>query len=137
MKGLSTMADEKSERRYDLESRLINFAVICLDVVDKLPKSLGAQTLARQLSKSGTSPALNYGEAQAAESNRDFLHKIKICLKELRESQICLQIILRKSYLDSETVGPAMREASELVAIFTKSVQTTKGKIASKAKGKM
>ena len=129
------MGDEKPERKYDLEDRLINFAVLCLDVVDKLPKSLGAQTLARQLSKSGTSPALNYGEAQAAESNRDFLHKIKICLKELRESQICLRVILRKSYLNSETVGPAMQEASELVAIFTRSVQTTKARIASKAKG--
>ena len=134
---MSIMEDEKPERKYDLEDRLINFAVMCLDVVDKLPKSLGAQTLARQLSKSGTSPALNYGEAQAAESNRDFLHKIKICLKELRESQICLQIILRKSYLDSEIMISVMQEASELVAIFTKSVQTTQTKIASKNKSEM
>ncbi len=99
------MGDERLERKYDLEDRLINFAVTCFDVVDKLTKSLGAQAFARQLSKTGTSPALNYGEAQAAESNRDFLHKIKVCLKELRESQICLTIILRKSYLDLEIVG--------------------------------
>lgn len=121
------MPAEKSDRNYDLEDRLINFAVMCLDVVDKLPKNLGAQALASQLSRSGTSPALNYGEAQAAESNRDFLHKIKICLKELRESQVCLKIIVKKRYLENVELLTVTKEVSELVAIFTKSTQTVKG----------
>ena len=121
------MPAEKSDRNYDLEDRLINFAVMCLDVVDKLPKNLSAQALASQLSRSGTSPALNYGEAQAAESNRDFLHKIKICLKELRESQVCLKIIVKKRYLENVELLTVTKEVSELVAIFTKSTQTVKG----------
>ena len=105
--------------QYDLEDRLIAFAVTILDLVEQLPRSKGAQILATQLCRSGTSPALNYGEAQAAESDRDFLHKFKVCLKELRESQICLKIIARKPYLPEDIVSPALLESSELVAMFT------------------
>ncbi len=109
---------------YNLEKRLITFAVKVLTLVDRLPKSGGAIVLARQLSKSGSSPALNYGEAQAAESPRDFIHKMKVCLKELRESQICLKIIKQKPYLEQSLVSPVLLECGELVAIFVASVQT-------------
>ena len=111
--------------KYDLEERLIEFAVLSLGIANSLPVTAGGQQLAFQLSKSGTSPALNYGEAQSAESRRDFIHKIKIILKELRETGICLKIISR-SFNSKETsrVESAIREADELISIFVKSVKT-------------
>jgi len=97
-----------------------------LNLTDKLPKTGGALALAKQISRSGTSPALNYGEVQAAESPKDFIHKMKVCLKELRETQVCLKIIKLKPYLDQKTVDPVLRECGELVAIFVTSVETAK-----------
>jgi four helix bundle protein len=78
-------------RKFDLEDRLVDFSVLMLRVADALPKSYAGQHLSGQLTRSGTSPALNYGEAQSGESRKDFIHKVKICLKELRESQVCLK----------------------------------------------
>jgi len=114
----------ESTKNYDLEERLINFSVSILNLIENMPQSFGAMSLSKQLSRSGTSPALNYGEAQAAESGRDFLHKMKICLIELRETQICLKIIRQKPYLPNEKVDPVLDECSQLVAIFTKSIAT-------------
>ncbi len=114
----------ESTKSYDLEERLINFSVSILNLLENMPQSFGAMSLSKQLARSGTSPALNYGEAQAAESGKDFIHKMKICLKELRESQICLKIIQRKPYLPDEKVTPVLDECSQLVAIFTKSIST-------------
>lgn len=75
---------ENEKPKYDLEDRLVKFACKCLDVCDILPASKAGQNLEYQLCKSGTAPALLYGEAQAAESRADFIHKMKIALKELR-----------------------------------------------------
>ena len=72
--------------KHDLEERLIDFAVTIVEIAETMPDSKAANHLAGQLLRSGTSPALNYGEAQSAESRKDFIHKIKIVLKELRES---------------------------------------------------
>jgi len=83
-------------KKYDLEERLIEFSLLILDIVEKLPDTKSGNHFAGQLLRSGTSPALNYGEAQVAESRNDFIHKMKICLKELKESYIALQIIKRK-----------------------------------------
>ena len=115
---------ENQSRRYDLEERLIDFAVIILDLCELLPQNFAAKHLGGQLVRSGTSPALNYGEAQAAESKADFLHK----LKELRESQICLKIISKKKYIKGEKEQPVLKECSGLVAIFTKSIETANRK---------
>ena len=111
---------------YDLENRLIDFTVLILDLSEKLPNTFGAITLNKQIMRSGTSPALNYGEAQSAESPRDFLHKLKICLKEMRETQISLKTIRRKAYCAIEYVDRVLNECNELVAIFQTSVQTKK-----------
>ena len=72
------------------------FSILILDVIEQLPNDKIGNHLGGQLLRSGTSPALNYGEAQSAESRNDFIHKMKICLKELRETGICLNIIIRK-----------------------------------------
>ncbi len=108
---------------YNLEERLIQFAVEALTTAEKLPSSQGARVLCHQLCKSCTSPALNYAEAQAAESDRDFLHKMRICLKELRETQVCLRIIAKKPYVNPTLVEPVLNECSELVAMFVAGVR--------------
>ena len=111
--------------KFDLEQRLINYAVLVIKIVKLLPNNNEGQVLAKQLAKSGTSPALNYGEAQSAESRKDFIHKSKIVLKELRESLICIKIINKSNLtLDKKLVQEAIMESNELISIFVKSVQT-------------
>jgi len=87
------------ERKYDLEERLIDFASDIIDVGEALPKTFAGNHLGGQLIRSGTSPALHYGEAQGAESRNDFIHKMKVCLKGLRETLNCLRLINRKNGL--------------------------------------
>ena len=86
------------ERKFDLDERLIDFASNIIDVSESLPLSIGGKHIAGQLVRSGTAPALHYGEAQGAESRRDFIHKIKVGLKELRETFNCLRIIKKKGW---------------------------------------
>jgi len=115
-------------REYDLEDRLIRFAVTIIDVVETLPNTRAARHIGGQLVRSGTSPAPNYGEAQSAESRRDFVHKMKIILKELRESRIWLRIILAKRYLSSAQMNAVLPECEELIRIFVKSIATASAK---------
>jgi four helix bundle protein len=111
-----------------LEDRLVDFAVRTIHVVEALPETRAGKHIAGQLVRSGTSPALNYGEAQSAESREDFLHKMKVCLKELRETMICLKIIVRKPLCTMARVGPLQKECDELISIFVKSIQTASRK---------
>ncbi len=113
-------------KKYNLEDRLVRFACICLDVCDLLPNTKAAQNLAYQLSKSSTATALVYGEAQGAESPADFIHKMKIVLKEIRESRINLRIIIEKPIAVDEKVSSVLKECNELMAIFLKSIDTAK-----------
>ncbi|MCU0415249.1 MAG: four helix bundle protein [Ignavibacteriaceae bacterium] len=109
----------------DLEERLINFAVLVIEIANDLPITKVGNHLSGQLVRSGTSSALNYGEAQSGESRKDFIHKIKIVLKELRETLICLKIIDRTNILSSkEKLYVALKENDELISIFVKSVET-------------
>ena len=117
-------------REYDLEQRLIEFATDIIDLTSKLPKDIASKHMATQLLRSGTSPALNYGEAQASESKRDFVHKMRICLKELRESSINLQIIIKSGLAnDISEIQQVLKECTELVAIFTTSIKTASKKL--------
>jgi four helix bundle protein len=94
----------------DLEDRLIDFAVRVVNVVEALPDSKAGNHIARQLVRSGTSPAPNYGEAQSAESRRDFIHKMKIALKELRETLIWLKIIERQPLCEPKKMTEIIAE---------------------------
>jgi four helix bundle protein len=115
------------ERKYDLEERLIGFALEISKVVDMLPNSKLGNHLAGQLVRSGTSPAFNYGEAQSAESTNDFIHKIKIILKELRETRVGLILIQRAKLIgDSDIVSSVIAENNQLIAIFVKSIETAR-----------
>ncbi len=108
----------------DLEDRLIDFAVRIIKVVEAMPNTKAGNHIAGQLLRSGTSPAPNYGEALSAESRKDFIHKMKIALKELRESLVWLKVIERKPLCAPDKVKNILKECNELIAIFTSSVKT-------------
>ncbi|MFY7735020.1 MAG: four helix bundle protein [Bacteroidia bacterium] len=113
------------KRKFDLEDRLIDFAIKVIAIVELIPASRAGNHIAGQLVRSGTSPALNYGEAQSAESRNDFIHKMKICLKELRETKISLKIIYKKPLIQElEIVQKLITENDELISIFMKSIST-------------
>ncbi len=114
------------QRKFDLEDRLVAFADRVITVSENLPDTRSANYLASQILRSGTSPALNYGEAQSAESPKDFVHKLRIILKELRETSISLKVLNKRSLL---TDAALIQESSELVAIFTKSITTAKTRL--------
>ena len=119
-----------TKRNFDLENRLIDFAIRISEVVESLPKTKLANQVGSQMIKSGTSPALNYGEAQSAESQNDFIHKMKVVLKELRETYVCLKIIIRKPLITPVSkLDSILQENNELISIFVKSIETaTKNK---------
>jgi four helix bundle protein len=117
----------KDNRKFDIEERLIDFAVRIIRTAESLPKTKAGNHIAGQLTRCGTSPAPNYGEAQSAESISDFIHKMKICLKELRETRVCLLMIIRAHLIKPESkLKPLIDENNELISIFVKSINTAK-----------
>ena len=108
----------------DIEKRLIAFSVRVITMAESLPSGAAAKHLGLQIIRSASSPALNYGEAQNAESIDDFVHKMKICLKELRETFICLKIIEQLVWFPDGKLSPLLDENNELIAIFTASAKT-------------
>jgi four helix bundle protein len=116
------------ERKFDLNERLIGFASIVIDIAEGLPKSIAGSHLAGQLIRSGTAPCLQYGEAQSAESRADFIHKMKISAKELRETHNCLRLIKKKNWYAEETLVQAIDENNQLISIFVKSIETAQKK---------
>ncbi|NOZ23043.1 MAG: four helix bundle protein [Planctomycetes bacterium] len=119
------MTKGRAERKYDLENRLVEFAVRIIDVVNALSKARTGSHIADQLIRCGTSPAANYGEAQAAESRNDFVHKMKVALKELRETRVWLLIIQRCALVKTpDKLDPLLGECDELIAIFVASIGT-------------
>lgn len=116
--------------KFDLEERLIDFAVQSMEIAELISNSYAGRHLGGQLIRSGTSGALNYGEVQGSESQKDFVHKMKIILKELRESHVCLKIIKRKSMVRQEDkLEKALKECNELIAIFVSSCKTAQQKL--------
>ena len=111
--------------KYDLEERLIDFSVLIIEIVNEMPNSKAGNHLSGQLVRSGTSVSLNYGEAQSAESRKDFIHKMKVILKELRETFVCMKIIHRcKLYKTENKIIKVKKENNELISIFVKSIET-------------
>ena len=115
--------------KWDLEDRLIDFAILIIDISESLPNTKAGNHLAGQIIRSGTSPALNYGEAQDAESNQDFIHKIKIILKELRETFVALKIIKKAElYENEDKLKITLKENDELIAIFVATIKTARSR---------
>jgi four helix bundle protein len=117
------------ERKYDLEDRLVSFAIETLDYCEGLPYNIIINSLIRQLVRSATAPALMYGEVQGAESRADFIHKMKLILKELRETRICFRILSAKSPTPGDKSIALLKECNELIGIFSAGIKTAKSKI--------
>lgn len=117
----------------DIQERLVDLAVSLLKLVSTLPKDDTGKHISKQLLRSGTSPAANYSEARAAESRKDFVHKLKISLKELNETAIWLLIIEKSQLMDKNRVAFLRSECNELSRILNASIRTTL--INAKAKG--
>jgi four helix bundle protein len=117
-------------RKFDLEERLPEFTSAVIDLTEKLPSSRAGNHVAGQILRSGTSPYPNHGEAEAAESREDFIHKLKICLKELRETRRWARLINHKQWAKGNpTLLFVLRESEELIRIFFSSVQTAQKNI--------
>jgi len=114
---------------FDLEERLLDYAARIMRVAEKLPNTRAGNHVAAQLLRCGTSPLPNHGEAQAAESPRDFIHKMRICLKELRETRRWLKLIQRVPMARSPgQVEPLLEETESLIKIFFASIRTAQKK---------
>jgi len=112
----------------ELQNRLINFAVRILALAESLSNTSAGRHIRGQIIKSGTSPAENYSEARGAESNSDFIHKHKIVFKELNETEVWLQIILRRKMLEENKLKLIIKENSELCKIIATTIKTAKHK---------
>lgn len=111
----------------ELQERLIDFSVKIIKLTDTLKKNRAGIALVDQISRSSISSALNYGEASGAESSRDFLHKMQIVLKELKETWVALRIIEKASLSSNqELLTSATDECNQLISIFVKSITTSK-----------
>jgi four helix bundle protein len=117
----------KECREFDLEERLIDFAVRVIRTSESLPKTKIGNHISGQLIRSGTSPASNYGEAQSAESRADFIHKMRVALKELRETRIWLLIIMKAKLIKPVSkLDALLDENNQLISIFVTSISTAK-----------
>jgi four helix bundle protein len=117
--------DKDTAKKYDLSERLIDFAVRIIELVEKLPKSLAGRHVGGELLRCGTSPAPNHAEAQGAESRKDFVHKMSIGMKELRETRVWLKITQRKVAKGIEkNLEWLLNESDELIKIFVSSIRT-------------
>ena len=113
-----------------MEERLLDYAAEIVRLTGRLPHSRAGNHVAGQLLRSGTSPLPNHGEAQAAESRDDFVHKLSICLKELRESRRWLRLMLRVPLTrEAKPVEALVSETEELIRIFAKSIRTAKSAV--------
>jgi four helix bundle protein len=110
--------------KFDLEDRLLEFAVRLTKLVDALPNSRTGNHVAGQLLRCGTSPFANHGEVQAAESRNDFVHKLGVCFKELKEVRRWLRFIGRIELVPAKRLRPLLIENEELIRIFSASIRT-------------
>ena len=121
------MSDGKnSQPKFDLGNRLEEFGVLIVGIAEKMPNTRAGSYISTQLIRSGLSPIFNYGEAQSAESRNDFVHKLKIVTKELRETKAAFKLTYRLGLLKDDSVTTSIKESDELIAIFVKSIETAK-----------
>ena len=115
----------KGKRVSDLEERLLEFAANIIDLTDSLPNTRSGNHIAGQLLRCGASPLSNHGEVETAESRKDFLHKLRICLKELRETKRWLRLVGRiKELGPPANFTVCLNEIEGLIRIFLASIRT-------------
>lgn len=111
--------------KFNLEERLLEFAARIIRVSESMKRSRAGNHIADQLLRSGTSPFGHHGEAEGAESRDDFIHKLKVCYKELRESRRWLRLVQKAELIARPTLLESLlNEADELVRIFASSIRT-------------
>ena len=113
----------------DIEERLVEFAVQVVKLCGRLPNTQAGGHIAGQLLRSGTAPAAHYAEARGAESTRDFVHKLKLCIKELNESRIWLRIIDKSGMWTGAQLENAFQECDQLCRIINASIKTTQKRL--------
>ncbi|WP_116105959.1 four helix bundle protein [Lewinella sp. IMCC34191] len=118
------MPASPNARSAQLENRLVSFAVRIVRLSNALPSNFAGRHFGKQILRSGSAPALLYGEARGAESDRDFRHKCSIALKELRETYINLKIIDQSSLLETVRLEELLDETNQLISIFVRTVRT-------------
>lgn len=114
----------------NIETRLINFAAEIVKCSNKLPRTRAGRHISDQILRSGTSPAPNYAEARAAESRRDFVHKLKVAVKELNETKVWLHVIEKCQMLDPKLLRELIDECQQLAKILTASITTARKNMA-------
>ena len=115
------------QKSQDFENRLIDFALRMKTLLNALPDDIFTKNLKNQITRSVTSPAFNYGEVQGAETKRDFIHKMGICLKELRETYVGIKFIERGNYeVNKAQLSELETENHELISIFVTSINTAR-----------
>jgi len=124
--GKSTAHDEAKYdgTKFNLEDRLLEFTARLIKLVDALFASRAGNHVAGQLLRCGTSPFANHGEVQGAESRKDFIHKLGVCLKELKEIKRWIRLIARVELISAKRIRPLLIETEELIRIFSASVRT-------------
>ena len=124
--------EEESKPAYDLEERLLNFGARIIVLTRSLTGDYAERHIGNQLLRSGTAPLSHHGEAQAAESPADFIHKLRLALKELRETERWLKLIERAAIISkAEKLNPLLNETDELIRIFVTSISTAEKRRAS------
>ena len=116
-----------SRKKYDLEDRFVDYTCDMIDIVESLPNTRAGNYIANQLIKSCHSPTFNYGEAQAAETKKDFVHKMGVILKELKECRTALKVIRKKKLISAKVTDSVYDETEQLIAITAKSIITARG----------
>ena len=122
MSGSQDLADE-------LEGRLVTFAVRVMKVADALPRTPAGKHVGGQLLRAGTAPAANYAEARSAESRPDFIHKLKLVLKELNETLVWLRIIALGELLTATRLDGVIDENQQLCKMISRSITTSKSRL--------
>ena len=116
----------ETKLRQDLSSRFVQYSVRIIRVTTALPKTEEGLHIRRQMLRSGTSAGANYQEARGAESRRDFIHKMQIVLKELRETHYWLRVIEAAALIPSQRLSEMLQESDELISIVVKSLVTAR-----------
>jgi four helix bundle protein len=125
MEAASSEYGADRKQKYDLEDRLLNFAVNVVELTEGLPNTRSGNHIAGQLLRCGTSPYGNHGEVESAESRKDFIHKLKVCLKELRETKRWLRLLTHLKRLHPPlAIATCLSEVEELIRIFVASIRT-------------
>ena len=127
---MSKPNENSKEQAWDFEERLLDFSARVVRLAESLPKTRAGNHLGGQLLRSGTSPLLNHAEAESAESAADFIHKLRVTLKEIRETYRCMRLI---QYIPLVPVpaklDPLIDESDQLIRIFVSSIRTVSRKV--------